>query len=914
MTPRSCNRLPRIRLVRHRWPIPLLVIGAALLVAPLENALAANIDGFVYNKLSGATVPGATLTFSRSGETLSTHTGPGGYYHIFNVTPGVAYTLTISAPAYQTKTNPSFTPLVGYSQVDPVLVPATDEPVVASASYTGTPAPGAALTLNGTCSILDGSTLLNSYWSQDEGVPATLDGNTLTLGSANAYKDAMIEALKSPPITADQLPPELADRFPSLAADVSDFAHGLQDRWQVTGINPWAEEVAADIPLTFTCETSSGTYTGSATVPTALPWAVSSGLRTVPIGVGVLLYGQCGLTVEEVDESADDDTRPASVCTQTDWNWAIVGPAGSQVALTDADTQSPWFTPDLPGEYQITESISGHTMSVYAGLWHGIIDPLATLWSVEFGDGRPVADSNCTGCHRDGGIAPDMFTPWRETGHAEIFTQNMTPPSNSPNGHYGSSCFACHTVGFDTDATADNNGFDDLPAYANFGPTGPNDHHGPSGLINSGLDGWYLMLTDTDANGDPLSLSPLTRLANVQCEQCHGPQDYTDAHGFDNPAYYEPDGSDPSYENPRVSLSANVCATCHGEPARHARFQQWQISGHADYELAEGEGTNPNCSRCHSANGFIQWTTELDNEADTNVDVTWNEDTVHPQTCVTCHEPHETGTTSGSVETNADVRISGDTPLLVAGFTAYGAGKGAICMTCHNSRRGLRNDSTWATTTDKDRAPHPPTQTDVLEGQNAYFVSVGTPGPHATYVEDTCVQCHMEKTLPPDELYVSGTNHTFAASPDVCNSCHADGDSRRNAVQSQVTGLLAALETAIAGQYASTWADAAGLTLGETSYDLSQIQGVSLADSRGSQALSFTIAGATDPVVVGMKDVTIDGGTNAGMTVYQVIDDDVLKAGWNYILIENTKGEGVHNPSFAAQALRGALDAVNALP
>jgi len=33
--------------------------------------------------------------------------------------------------------------------------------------------------------------------------------------------------------------------------------------------------------------------------------------------------------------------------------------------------------------------------------------------------------ANCTICHNDA-IAPDKFTPWAQTGHAEIFTNNLS--------------------------------------------------------------------------------------------------------------------------------------------------------------------------------------------------------------------------------------------------------------------------------------------------------------------------------------------------------------------------------------------------------------------------------------------------------------------------------------------------------
>ena len=49
--------------------------------------------------------------------------------------------------------------------------------------------------------------------------------------------------------------------------------------------------------------------------------------------------------------------------------------------------------------------------------------------------------------------------------------------------------------------------------------------------------------------------------------------------------------------------------------------------------------------------------------------MTWTEDQTHPQTCQICHDPHSIGTSSG-IPTDATVRISDDTYLLLAGFIA----------------------------------------------------------------------------------------------------------------------------------------------------------------------------------------------------------------------------------------------------
>ncbi|GAG56100.1 unnamed protein product [marine sediment metagenome] len=149
-------------------------------------------------------------------------------------------------------------------------------------------------------------------------------------------------------------------------------------------------------------------------------------------------------------------------------------------------------------------------------------------------------------------------------------------------------------------------------------------------------------------------------------------------------------------------------------------------------------------------------------------------DTVETTTCTVCHNPHGQGKGSGEPNT-ATVRISSSTPMLPAGFKAVGVGRGALCMTCHNSRNGARNDV--ATTTADDRVPHTAAQADVLMGQNAYFVKVGERGAHS-FIADTCTTCHNVLTAPPEDLSynLAGTNHTFAADMEVCSQCHGAFD------------------------------------------------------------------------------------------------------------------------------------------
>jgi formate-dependent nitrite reductase cytochrome c552 subunit len=473
-------------------------------------------------------------------------------------------------------------------------------------------------------------------------------------------------------------------------------------------------------------------------------------------------------------------------------------------------------------------------------------------------------------------------------------------------------------VGFDPDVA--NGGSDDASDYGDFLV---------SGLLNNPGDNWTTMLAQ---------FPETARLSNIQCENCHGPQN-GDAH---------------QEGDPRLSLSSDVCGVCHGEPLRHARFQQWQLSAHANYEVAIDEGDSGSCSRCHTANGFLTWLPVLTGDEpgdplddifycddagtglcvggandglacvdDDECPAEWTTDEIHPQTCATCHDPHSIGTTTG-VDTNATVRISGNTPPLIAGFTAFGVGKGAICMTCHNTRRGLRNDDTWdATVADEDtaRAPHGGAQADLLMGQNAYFVNVGMRGSHSL-VEDSCVNCHMEQTPPPDLLSynLGGTNHTFFASTEICSNCHGDGFNA-NGVQDAADATLEGLESLIEEMILDLIEDliVAGNVIdldGEaTITDAADILAIEFGEYRGRQAITVTFLDATTVGPVRMSDIgVLDAGTLVLQgELYDFADERLPKAGWNWNLVNNDGSRGVHNPDFTFLALDSAIDELIAL-
>ena len=772
-------------------------------------------------------------------------------------------------------------------------------------TVTGDAEPGG--TLTATASVDMGATIQSIAWTQTGGAAASInpaDGNPttmVTLGDESAYKDELFLVLSEPPIGEDQLPP-------NVPLPEGEFPAGLQDRFQVVGLNPFALEEAGLVTLKVEVTTTAGDAEAEVEIHTALRWKPKADIRNVTLGIPVLLHGK----------------------DQALYNWTLTTPGGS-ATLMDATLQNPEFTPDVWGLYEVmvTDEATGDpvTLEIYAGTWRGVIVGQDT-------DGRPVADTSCTGCHNPSGVpAPDKFTPWAQTGHAEIFTNNLNTST-----HYGPNCFPCHSVGFDPEVN--NGGFDDAPDFGDFLA---------SGLLNNPGDNWTTMLEDYPASA---------KLANIQCENCHGPQ----LPEFGN-AHWQTESSLTGMDA-RGSISSDVCAVCHGEPLRHARFQQWQLSKHADYEVAIDEGDSGNCSRCHTGNGFLTWLPVLlgDEPGDptASIEVSWTEDAIHPQTCATCHDPHNIGTTSGS-DPNATVRISGDTPLLIAGYIAFDVERGAICITCHNTRRGLRNDN--VPLTDPTRAPHGSAHGDMLMGQNAYLVDLGDPvdgydfpeglpGSHAS-LEDACVTCHMEATDPPPDLSYNegGTNHTFFASDEICSECHGfDAGSVQGPVEISLGILQGDIEEALLALITELTEAGNTVNLDDeaiiSSKNLDDVQEIVFGEFRGRQAITVIFMDGTEIGPIRVSDISVvekvtlchndkktfsvnasaaaahlrhgdtlgacpgddDGATLGGL--YDFADEALIKAGWNWNLVNNDGSKGVHNPLFTNNVLAASIAAL----
>ncbi len=856
------------------------------------------VSGSVINAISRNPVAGAAVTVSPSVQGVSgITTDAGGSYSI--VLPNGNYTLTFAKNGYTSQTTGTIS-IVATQTVTSniILVPIAGATVNAGADKTGL-AFGASVALSASVEVYDPSLTGTPafLWTQvpDPSIPptvppgppvlplATITGATtatptVTLANSVDFKNNLVRA------NAVRMGVEPGPEEPAGSGSHSDIpVMQILNRFVVQPINPFSLEEGGKVTLQVAVTINAQTFTDTVNLSVKLPFAPTTGLRNVPIGQPVLLHGK----------------------TQASYDWTVTSkPPGSAAAINDAATQNPDLIPDVAGKYTITETASGTSLDLYAGTWVGVFKQ----------DGTP--DDTCLACH-NGTIAPDKFTPWKNSGHASIMTNNI----NDPAGHWSAtSCGPCHTVGYNQFATAVlNGGWDQVSQAEGFTFT-----QGP------------LAWTQTLAN-----FPKTARLSNIQCENCHGPQSGGGAH---------------TLGSPRIDIAGSLCGYCHGEPARHGRFQEWSESGHGDFETTIDEGFSTSattgattirtsCAGCHTGQGFLEWYKQLANEggsrgvgsrtldATTLANLGWNSSgtltasgatviqdaavpgvvtkaNAQPQTCAVCHDPHDEGTVTTAVPggiNDAKVRVTDNTSLLPGGFMANGVGRGAICITCHNSRNGepvsgggnptLHEDGdvNWgtqvSTTANGYNSPHEACQGDVLMGHNAYYVT-GARSRHS-FLADTCAACHLQLTTPPPAFSgggIFGTNHGFKASLSICTKCHGTftGGTLQASFDASLSDLDKAIQRAIY-KVKNGVNPPAGTTI-VIVYGRSPTISIN-----GAAAVSFNTFLTGAP------------GTTAGY------HPDIAKANWNYSLMSSDASRGIHNPSFSFDVLDSTIAKMNSL-
>jgi hypothetical protein len=474
---------------------------------------------------------------------------------------------------------------------------------------------------------------------------------------------------------------------------------------------------------------------------------VTSGLENVALGSHVLLKGE--------GEGVRQDTIGGYV-------WTLSVPVGSDAVLNDPTSRTPAFIPDATGTYTVELAIinqqgvpgAAASITVHAATWVG----------VGITEGAAAGPPQCIACHSE------RVETWVNTPHASFLERAL---DGKVSEHYSSQCVSCHAVGYDNAAA--NDGFDDVAKEVGWVC--------PDALVEGN---WAELMTN---------FPRLANLANVQCENCHGP------------------GGEHSgkREAIAVSLRSDVCVICH-DPLRQGRAAQWTASAHDDVGFVVPNSdpiSDGRCGRCHSAQGFIDY---LDGNA-------VSDGGLHQVTCPVCHDPHD-ATHEGQLR-------AFDTMVLPDGRQVRDMGPSALCLMCHNGGVGPEQVHR-----DEPVLPHGSTAAEMMVGTGGYdYGQIIKDSAHSAVIPG-CVSCHMATTpgmndqgTPDDigdDVPLPGHNrigeHTFRMTwnggtpadlaDDVeniatCTDCHEelasfnrkaagdyDGNGESEGIQDEVWGLL----------------------------------------------------------------------------------------------------------------------------
>jgi hypothetical protein len=482
---------------------------------------------------------------------------------------------------------------------------------------------------------------------------------------------------------------------------------------------------------------------------------VSGGLETVGLGEPLYLEVQIDIGIPASQIAGviwTLTTKPAN-STAT----LVASPLGPTVPVAEPSDRLAYqvagrqlLQPDVHGAYIVTATVTAGSSGT------------ATL-AQTFIAGSYVGVSACTKCH-SGGLAQVMVPSWSKTAHASLFTNGVNGVEGTG---YGVGCIACHTVGYDANSKVNDGGFSAMVAQM----------------------GWTFptVLQPTNFAAMPAGLQ---NVANIQCENCHGPGSEHANYGGDRIAI-------------SVPTNSGACSQCHDEPSHHIKSAAWANSMHA--VTTTDPAGNASCIGCHTGTGF---TARMNGATATDT-------SYHAIDCATCHEPH--GLTKPTNDAHLIRNMASAT--LADGTKVTSAGEGILCIQCHQARV---NASTYVDSTvgSAHYGPHEGPQADMLMGTNGYTYGEKIPSSaHQYVVTNTCVDCHMQTVASTDPAFLNAGDHTFKTTyaptgkpaedlVAACQTCHGtdvttfdfplfdyNGDGVIDGVQTEVQKMLDQLST-----------------------------------------------------------------------------------------------------------------------
>ncbi len=354
--------------------------------------------------------------------------------------------------------------------------------------------------------------------------------------------------------------------------------------------------------------------------------------------------------------------------------WSVTPPPGGFASIVHNDTVT-YLIPDTTGQYKVDLTVttangsSSTSLYINSALWVGV----GTI----VGPGPDAGKGECGACHSD------KVDTWDKTGHSEIFAYNVDSST-----HYSENCVSCHTVGYDKSPTAVNGGWDDIATAIGF--TIPTPQH-------PGV--WDSIKTN---------FPDLAAKSNIQCENCHGPGSLH--------------GGETDNNKIAVTFNAEMCGSCHGAATHHIKSFEWNNSAHAVSmsEAPEIMAMNQSsCSRCHTAQGFVNETIDGNKSAAPYTDA-------QPVGCVACHDPHD---------------ASNPAQLRAKSIAT-------ACEGCHITRissRGLHHSHQSPMLKGSTGTPYPGNKSGTVIGAYAGWQFPGYTYPNSSHMNaaEGCATCHM---------------------------------------------------------------------------------------------------------------------------------------------------------------------------
>ena len=220
------------------------------------------------------------------------------------------------------------------------------------------------------------------------------------------------------------------------------------------------------------------------------------------------------------------------------------------------------------------------------------------------------------------------------------------------------------------------------------------------------------------------------------------------------------------------------CMDCHNSTTIGTITEAWELTNHAT-GTSFARGTDEDCSRCHSSEGFIAF---VAGGVATGTS---------PVGCETCHSHGDVPVFQDENGDPSYIRTTAPVALVIDPVKTIDlGGESNLCVNCHQPRTAYPEpdaDGNFAIT-NSHYGPHHGPQGTILMGLGMYpFTgSMTIPGegahPHA---QAGCTTCHMNEA-----------SHSFSPGIDACAQCHGDVTTTDiDGKQTEVEDLMAELAT-----------------------------------------------------------------------------------------------------------------------